>query len=101
MHIRKDLSDIFSNRGENKEALELIDSALEKDATSLLIKIYKIKLEANRLESSKNIVRDIDGIIKFLITDERFQVYKNKNRDQDFVWLYESSDNEIKDKFSV
>ena len=95
------LSDIYSNRGESKEALDLIDSALEKDTTSLLIKIYKIKLETNRLEGSKEVVRNLDNIIKFLITDERFQVYKNKNRDRDFVWLYESSENEINEGLKV
>ena len=41
------LADIYAQRGENSEALEFIDSALEKDNTSLLVRLikfmYKIK----------------------------------------------------------
>ena len=37
------LSEIYSHRGENTEAIELIDSALEQDPKSLIVKLIKMK----------------------------------------------------------
>ena len=86
------LSEIYSHRGENTEALELIDSALEQDPTSLIVKLIKMKLQAKKERSSNEFTRGLDEIIHFLVTDERFQIYKNTATDPDIIWLYETSD---------
>ena len=36
------LSEIYSHRGENSEAVELIDSAIDQDPTSIIIKLIKM-----------------------------------------------------------
>ncbi len=84
------LSEIYSHRGENVEALELIDSALEQDSTSLIVKLIKMKLQARQEKSSNEFIRGLDDIIHFLVTDERFQIYKNTATDPDIIWLYET-----------
>ena len=84
------LSEIYSHRGENVEALELIDSVLEQDSTSLIVKLIKIKLQARQEKSSNEFIRGLDDIIHFLVTDERFQIYKNTATDPDIIWLYET-----------
>ena len=86
------LSEIYSHRGENTEAIELIDSALEQDPTSLIVKLIKMKLQAKKEKSSNEFSRGLDDIIHFLVTDERFQIYKNTATDPDIIWLYEASD---------
>ena len=86
------LSEIYSHRGENIEALELIDSALEQDPTSLIVKLIKMKLQAKKERSSNEFTRGLDDIIHFLVTDERFQMYKDTATDPDIIWLYETSD---------
>lgn len=86
------LSEIFSHRGEDAEALELIESALEKDNKSLIVKLIKMKLEAKKQKSSINFIKSLDDIIHFLVTDEGFQIYKNTATDPDIIWLYESSE---------
>jgi len=50
-----------------------------------------MKLQAKKEKSSKEFTRDLDSIIRFLVTDERFQIYKNTATDSDIIWLYESS----------
>ncbi|SVB65196.1 uncharacterized protein METZ01_LOCUS218050, partial [marine metagenome] len=47
------LSEIYSHRGEDIEAIEFIDSALEQDPTSLIVKLIKMKLQAKKEKSSK------------------------------------------------
>ena len=86
------LSEIYSHRGENNEAIELIDSVLEKDSTSLIVRLIKIKLEAKKEKHSVDFIRGLDDIIHFLVTDERFQIYKNTATDSDILWLYEAND---------
>lgn len=85
------LSEIYSHRGENTEAIELIDSALEQDPTSLIVKLIKMKLQAKKERSGNEFIRSLDDIIHFLVTDERFQIYKNTATDPDILWLYETS----------
>ena len=85
------LSEIYSHRGEDIEAMELIDSALEKDQTSLIVKLIKIKLEAKKETKSFEFNRSLDDIIHFLVMDERFQIYKNTATDPDIIWLYETA----------
>ena len=86
------LSEIYSHRGENMEAMELIDSALEQDPTSLIVKLIKMKLQAKKERSSSEFTHGLDDIIHFLVTDKRFQIYKNTATDPDIIWLYETSD---------
>ena len=90
------LSEIYSHRGENTEAIELIDSALEQDPTSLIVKLIKMKLQAKKERSSNEFTRSLDDIIHFLVTDERFQIYKNTATDPDILWLYETSNEKEK-----
>ena len=51
-----------------------------------------MKLEAKKEKSSVDFTRGLDDIIHFLVTDERFQIYKNTATDSDIIWLYENSD---------
>ena len=90
------LSEIYSHRGENTEAIELIDSALEQDPTSLIVKLIKMKLQAKKERSSNEFTRSLDDTIHFLVTDERFQIYKNTATDPDILWLYETSNEKEK-----
>ncbi len=85
------LSEIYSHRGEDIEAIEFIDSALEQDPTSLIVKLIKMKLQAKKEKSGNEFTRGLDDIIHFLVTDERFQMYKNTATDPDIIWLYETS----------
>ena len=86
------LSEIYSHRGENTEAIELIDSAIEQDPSSLIIKLIKLKLQAKKESANPDFSRSLDDIIHFLVTDERFQRYKNTATDPHIIWLYEASD---------
>ena len=90
------LSEIYSHRGENTEAIELIDSALEQDPKSLIVKLIKMKLQAKKERSGNEFSRSLDDIIHFLVTDERFQIYKNTATDPDILWLYETSNEKEK-----
>ena len=85
------LADIYAQRGETDEAIELIDRALDKDPKSLIVKLNKIKLQARRESAGSEFTRELDEIIHFLVTDERFQVYKETARDSDIMWLYDAS----------
>ena len=85
------LSEIYSHRGEENEALDVIDSALEQDSSSLIVKLIKLKLEAKSEKGGVAFLRSLDDIIHFLVTDERFQVYKNTATDKDVLWLYKTS----------
>jgi len=85
------LSEILSHRGEDVEAMELIDSAMEQDPTSLLVKLIKMKHQARKEKNGNEYLRGLDDLIHFLVTDERFQIYKNTDTDPDIIWLYETS----------
>ena len=65
------LSEIYSHRGENTEAIELIDSAIEQDSSSLIVKLIKLKLQAKKENSKPEFARSLDDIIHFLVTDEQ------------------------------
>ena len=43
------LSEIYSHRGEEADAMELIDSALEQDPSSLIVKLIKMNHSAKKL----------------------------------------------------
>ena len=89
------LADIYAQRGELNEAVDLIDSKLNNDDKSLLVKLIRLKLEMRRGQSNQDILNNLDEIIHFLVTDEQFQKYKNSNRDSDIVWLYENGKEKI------
>ena len=89
------LADIYAQKGENTEAIEFIDSALEKDNKSLLVRLIKLKLQVRTPSESSEITRELDDIIHFLVTDKQFQRYKNSSRDSDVLWLYEASGDDI------
>lgn len=85
------LSEIYSHCGQESEAMELIDSAIEQDPKSLIVKLIKLKHQSKKQTEGNALARSLDSIIHFLVTDERFQLYKNTSRDADIIWLYESS----------
>jgi len=85
------LSEILSYRGEDVEAMELIDSAIEQAPNSLIVKLIKMKHQAKKESSGNDYIHGLDDIIHFLVTDERFQIYKNTDTDPDIIWLYETS----------
>ena len=89
------LADIYAQRGENSEALEFIDSALEKDNTSLLVRLIKLKLQTRAQSGGSDMTRELDEIIHFLVTDKQFQRYKNTSRDSEVLWLYEASGDDV------
>ena len=85
------LSEILSHRGEESEAIELIDSAIGQDPNSLIVKLIKMKHQAKKEKSGNEFLRGLDELIHFLVTDERFQIYKNTDTDPDIIWSYENS----------
>ena len=85
------LSEIYLHRGGDSDAMELIDAAIEQDPTSLIVKLIKMKHQAKEEQSGNEFSRGLDDIIRFLVTDERFQIYKNTATDPDILWLYETS----------
>ena len=89
------LADIYAQRGELTEAVDLIDSKLNQDDKSLLVKLIRLKLEMRRGKTHQEILNNLDDIIHFLVTDKQFQKYKNSHRDSDIVWLYENSKEEV------
>ena len=89
------LADIYAQRGELAEAVDLIDSKLNQDDKSLLVKLIRLKLEMRRGKTHQEILNNLDDIIHFLVTDKQFQKYKNSHRDSDIVWLYENSKEEV------
>ena len=89
------LSEILSHRGEDMEALELIESAIDQAPSSLLIKLMQLKHEAKKEKGSSEYMRSLDDIIHFLVRDERFQIYKDTNTVPDILWLYETSADEV------
>ena len=50
-----------------------------------------MKLVARREKAAVGFIRALDDVIHSLVTDERFQVYKNTATDKDVHWLYEHS----------
>ena len=89
------LADIYAQRGELNDAVELIDSKLTSDDNSLLVKLIRLKLEMRRGKTHQEILNNLDDIIHFLVTDEQFQKYKNSHRDSDIIWLYENSKEDV------
>ena len=88
------LADMYAHKGDLKNALDIIDSNIDKDSNSLIIKLIRLKLQT--LDGSQNISKGLDDIIHFLVTDEGYHIYKNAPPDKDIVWVYENSNDEVK-----
>ena len=89
------LSEILSYRGEDVEAMELIDSAIEQAPNSLIVKLIKMKHQAKKEKSGNKYLRGLDDLIHFLVTDEGYHQLKNTPPDQDIIWVYENN-NDVK-----
>jgi lipopolysaccharide biosynthesis regulator YciM len=87
IEVLASLADFYAHRGDSQEALELIETAQDKDSTSLLVRLIKLKLEA-RKNGATDINKELDSIIHFLVTDKQYQIYKNTSTDSDLIWLY-------------
>ena len=83
------LADMYAHKGDLKNALDLVNSNVNKDSNSLIIKLIKLKLLS--LSGEHNISKGLDDIIHFLVTDEGYHKYKNTPPDEDIVWIYEHS----------
>ena len=89
------LADYYDHRGESDSALEIIDSGLEKDDSSLLVRLIKLKL-LSADGANNNLKKGLDSLIKDLVQDSDYQVYKNTSTDQDAIWLYSMSEDRNK-----
>ena len=79
--------------------LKIIEDGLVKDDTSLLVRLIKLKLLfSNSSEESNNIKikMELDKLIKDIVQDSDYQVYKNTSTDSDALWLYSTFDSKIK-----
>ena len=84
------LADIYYNRGETKEAIDIIDDAFDRGQDSLLFRLTRMKLYTKEKQNPKEITQELDKLIHFLVQDEGFQIYKNSATDDDVIWLYET-----------
>lgn len=87
------LADMYAHKGDLDNALDIVNSNMNKDSNSLIIKLIKLKLLS--INGEYNVSKGLDDIIHFLVTDEGYHKYKNTFPDEDIVWIYENSD-EIK-----
>ena len=85
------LADMYAHKGDLKNAIDIVDSGVNKDSNSLIIKLIRLKLLT--LNGEQNISKGLDDIIHFLVTDEGYHKYKNTPPDKDIVWVYENGHN--------
>ena len=90
------LSEILSHKGEEIEAMELIDSTIEQAPDSVLVKLIKMKHQAKKETIGDEYIKGLDDLIHFLVKDESFQLYKDTDMDPDILWLYENFINKEK-----
>ena len=83
------LADMYAHKGDLDNALDIVNSSINKDSNSLIIKLIKLKLLS--LNGEYNVSKGLDDIIHFLVTDEGYHKYKNTYPDEDIVWIYENS----------
>ena len=83
------LADMYAHKGDLNNALDLVNSNINKNSNSLIIKLIKLKLLS--LSGEHNVSKGLDDIIHFLVTDEGYHKYKNTPPDEDIVWIYEHS----------
>ena len=87
------LADMFAHKGDLKNALDIIDSNINKNSKSLIIKLIRLKLLA--LDDSQNISKELDKLINFFVTDEGYHLYNDTKPDEDIVWINNNS-NDVK-----
>ncbi|MAV64239.1 MAG: hypothetical protein CMG00_03500 [Candidatus Marinimicrobia bacterium] len=88
------LADYYNHMGDSVSALKIIDSGLEKDDSSLLVRLIRLKLLFSDKDSrNTSIKNELDCLIKDLVKNIDYQVYKNTSTDKDALWLYSMSDN--------
>ena len=90
------LADYYDHRGDSESALEIIDSGLQKDDSSLLVRLIKLKLLFSIDGADNNLKKELDNLIKDLVQDSDYQVYKNTSTDEDAIWLYSMSEDKSK-----
>ena len=85
------LADYYDHMGDSKSALRIIDNGLMKDDSSLLVRLIKLKLlfsDSAKDSKSQKIKLELDKLIKDIVKDSDYQVYKNTSTDSDALWLY-------------
>ena len=85
------LADYYDHMGDSKSALKIIDNGLAKDDSSLLVRLIKLKLlfsDSASDSNNKKIKLELDNLIKDIVKDSDYQVYKNTSTDSDALWLY-------------
>tara|TARA_Y100000996_G_scaffold18413_2_gene13638 strand:+ start:1641 stop:2852 length:1212 start_codon:yes stop_codon:yes gene_type:complete len=85
------LADYYDHMGDSKSALKIIDNGLVKDDSSLLVRLIKLKLlfsDSASDSNNKKIKLELDNLIKDIVKDSDYQVYKNTSTDSDALWLY-------------
>ena len=88
------LADYYDHLGDSSSALDIIDQGLKKDDSSLLVRLIRLKLLASNENSKQNdIKKNLDILIKSLVEDSDYQIYKNTSTDKDALWLYSMHDN--------
>ena len=88
------LADYYDHLGDSASALDIIDQGLKKDDSSLLVRLIRLKLLASNENSKQNdIKKNLDILIKSLVEDSDYQIYKNTSTDNDALWLYSMSNN--------
>ena len=84
--------------GDSLSALKIIDEGLEKDDSSLLVRLIKLKLLFSNKSSDDVVIKnELDSLIKDLVRNIDYQVYKNTATDDDALWLYSMSEKKEKE----
>ena len=93
------LADYYDHLGDSSSALDIIDKGLKKDDSSLLVRLIRLKLiPSNNNSNQDSIKRELDVLIKSLVEDSDYQVYKNTSTDSDALWLYSMSNEKESDE---
>ena len=93
------LADYYDHLGDSSSALDIIDKGLKKDDSSLLVRLIRLKLLSSSNQSNKsNLKRELDVLIKSLVEDSDYQIYKNTSTDNDALWLYSMSNDKQSDE---
>ena len=92
------LADYYDHMGDSLSALKIIDEGLEKDDSSLLVRLIKLKLLFSNKSSDDVVIKnELDSLIKDLVRNIDYQVYKNTATDDDALWLYSMSEKKEKE----
>ena len=82
------LADYYHHRGENREAMELIESVLEKDPDSLAIRLIRLKMTLDQPDQPDQI-SELDKMIE-IVFSKKYHQFKEQD-DSDIRWLLEVS----------